>query len=124
MADSQIGWAVLELMGHRKLAGYVQETTLAGAGMLRIDVCLPADDTELAESERPAFDDDGAPLKVLASQMYSPSAVYCLTPCERDTCLLLTRRYQPEPVTRWELPRAAEPAEPDYEPDEAEEVYP
>lgn len=32
------GWAILELMGHRRLGGYVSEATVAGAGFLRIDV--------------------------------------------------------------------------------------
>lgn len=31
-------WAILELMGRRKLAGYVRDVTVAGAGFLRIDV--------------------------------------------------------------------------------------
>jgi hypothetical protein len=105
MSDDTIGWAVLELMGHRKLAGHVKEATLAGGAFLRIDVCLPDDQPELGEGERPAFDTDGAPLKVIATQFYAPGAVYCITPTERDACLLLTRRYQPEPVTQWELPR-------------------
>jgi hypothetical protein len=32
------GWAILELMGHRKLAGFVREQQFAGAGMIRVDV--------------------------------------------------------------------------------------
>src|SRR5262245_4954119 len=32
------GWAVLELMGHRRLGGYLREVSIAGAGMLRIDI--------------------------------------------------------------------------------------
>lgn len=32
------GWAILELMGHRRLGGHVSEATVAGAGFLRIDV--------------------------------------------------------------------------------------
>jgi len=31
-------WAVLELMGHRKRPGYVQEVEIAGGKMLRVDV--------------------------------------------------------------------------------------
>lgn len=29
-ASEPIGWAILELMGHRRLGGYVSEATLAG----------------------------------------------------------------------------------------------
>lgn len=31
-------WAVLELMGHRQLVGYLQEVEIAGGKMFRIDV--------------------------------------------------------------------------------------
>jgi len=31
-------WAIVEIMGHRTLAGLVSEATIAGAGFLRVDV--------------------------------------------------------------------------------------
>jgi hypothetical protein len=34
-------WAVLELMGHRRLGGKVSEQEIAGAAFLRIDVPGP-----------------------------------------------------------------------------------
>ena len=58
------GWAFLELMGHRKLAGFVREQNFAGAGLIRIDV--PGDDGNVA------------------TQFYSPSALYCLTPTTEE----------------------------------------
>lgn len=79
-------WAVLELMGHRKLAGFVRETQLAGAGMLRLDV--PAEE----------------PGKFKATQFYSPSSVYALTPTTEEICRAFSKRAEPSPVTRWELP--------------------
>lgn len=91
MADAPTfeGWAILELMGHRRLGGYVQEATVAGSGFLRIDV--PG---------------DGEPI---ASQFYSPSSVYCLTPTTEEMARAVAKRNQPEPVQRWELPRTTEP---------------
>lgn len=32
------GWAILELMGHRRLAGFVKEEEHFGVGLIRIDV--------------------------------------------------------------------------------------
>ena len=32
------GWAIVELMGHNIIAGYVSEQSIAGAAMLRVDV--------------------------------------------------------------------------------------
>lgn len=83
------GWAVLELMGHRRLAGYVSEANVAGAAMLRLDV--------------PGKDDD-----VAATQFYSASALYCLTPTTEDLARAFAQQAQPEPVRRWELPAPAE----------------
>ena len=58
------GWCILEVMGHRKIVGYVTEVELAGAKMLRVD----------------------APRSMggRATQLYPPSSVYCLTPCSRE----------------------------------------
>ena len=83
------GWAILELMGHRRLAGYVTEQEIAGAGMLRIDV--PGEGDE-----------------VHATQFYSPSSLYCLTPVAEEVARGLARRTKPAPVQRWELPAAPE----------------
>lgn len=58
-------WAILELLGHRKLVGLVTEVELAGTKMLRIDVTTR----------------DGKQ----ATQFYSTSAVYCLTPTTEAT---------------------------------------
>ena len=41
-------WALVEIMGHKQLAGRVSETTLAGAGMLRVDVLLCAIRAQIA----------------------------------------------------------------------------
>ena len=79
-------WAVLELMGHRRLGGYLREVTVAGAPFLRIDI-------------------PGAkPGEVYATQFYSAGAVYAFTPTTEETARALARVARPEPVHRWELP--------------------
>lgn len=89
MADDAIfeGWAVLELMGHRRLGGYLQEVTIAGGAFIRIDV--------------PGDTDDSDPV---ATQLYSPSAVYCISPTTEELARAVASRNQPAPVHRWELP--------------------
>ncbi|HEU4958969.1 MAG TPA: hypothetical protein VFT56_01060 [Sphingomonas sp.] len=32
------GWAILELMGHRRRAGFVEEVEIAGGKLLRVDI--------------------------------------------------------------------------------------
>ncbi len=106
------GWAVLELMGHRRLAGFVREATLAGGSFLRIDV--PKD-------PGPGEDEP----QWAATQFYPPSSVYCLTPCSEETARGVARKSQVEPVTEYDVkPRPALPArtvvdvEPDDEPED------
>lgn len=83
-------WAIVELMGHRRLAGLVSEQEIAGQAFIRLDV--PAEQGE----ER------------VATQFYSPSAVYCITPTTEEIARRVAVTGRPEPVKRWELP-APEP---------------
>ena len=79
------GWAILELMGRRRLGGRVSEATIAGGAFIRIDVPHP--------NEAGIF---------TASQFYSPSAVYAITPTTEEIACAIARG-APEPVSRWDL---------------------
>ena len=72
-------WAILELMGHRKLAGKVSESTIGGAPFIRIDI-------------------PGS-----ATQFYNPSAVYCITPTTEDLATAFAKTNTPKPIEMWEL---------------------
>lgn len=85
MSEPYNGWSVLELLGHRRLHGLVQETTLAGAGMLRIDVYE-------GPAETPAL-----------TQYYPPGSVYCLTPTTEEAAR--------KAAMPWSPPALAEPRE-------------
>lgn len=85
------GWAILELMGHRRLAGYLSEETVAGGAFVRIDV--PGPSAEEADSVLGWF----------ATQFYAPAAVYCITPTSEETARLIAARNKPTPAYRWEL---------------------
>lgn len=88
-------WCVMEMMGHRRLAGFVTEEEIGGASLLRIDV--PGDSNE-----------------PVATQYYSPSALYCLTPTTEEIARKVAASNRPQPVTRWELePARTVPAEDD-----------
>lgn len=89
------GWAILELMGHRKLGGYLTEQTIAGAAFVRIDV----------------VNMEGI---AIATQFYSGSAIYCITPTTQDVATAFGSNHKPEPVTRWELPTAKINPQNDY----------
>ncbi|HET8631639.1 MAG TPA: hypothetical protein VFL91_29810 [Thermomicrobiales bacterium] len=89
-------WAIIELLGHRRLAAYVTEVEVAGAGMLRLDVygVAPADGTD----ERPAL-----------TQFVNPASVYCLTPTTEAIARGVAAANLPQPVARWELPAPERP---------------
>jgi hypothetical protein len=81
-------WAVLELFGHRKLAGLVSEAEIAGGAFLRLDI--PGEDGDVA------------------TQFYNPSAVYAMTPVTEELARQVAKAHRPAPVTRWELPQLPE----------------
>jgi len=64
--DTFEAWAVVELFGHRQLIGKVQEAQIGGATFIRVDVLDP---------NKPGF---------VTSQMYSPQAIYCITPVSEE----------------------------------------
>jgi len=98
------GWAILELMGHRRLAGYLSEVSLAGGSFVRIDV-----PTDINKS---------------VTQFYSAAAIYCITPTSEETARAVAKGAQPAPVQRWELPPARPPEPDDDDVGDAEEDHP
>lgn len=57
-------WALIELMGYRKIAGLITEATVAGATFIRIDI-------------------ENSAIKIM-TQYYHPSAVYSITPIKEE----------------------------------------
>ena len=112
MAESYEGWAILELMGHRRLGGLVSQVEQYGVPMLRIDVpkpgeckcppyiCSFGDEHPGPESDCPRHGKDTTE----ATQFYGGSSIYCLTPTTEEMARAVALRNQPAPVQRWELP--------------------
>lgn len=92
VSESQNGfeqWAILELMGHVKLAGRVTEEEHFGAKLGRIDIPNSGGFT---------------------TQYFSGGSIYRLTPTTEEIARGVAQRNQPEPVHRWDLPRLPAPA--------------
>lgn len=85
-------WAIVEMLGHRRVAGRVREVQIAGAGFLRLDM--------------PATEGHGP-----QTQYIAPGSVYALHPTTEAIAAVAAARYRPEPVSRWEL-EAAKPDDP------------
>jgi hypothetical protein len=77
-------WAIVELMGHQKTAGLVSEHTIAGHGLIRVDVPKANGET-------------------MCTRFYSPSALYCLTPVDKQIAIGFAAHYAEKPVTVYDL---------------------
>lgn len=91
--DAYEGWAILELMGHRRLGGYIKQVEQYGTAMVRIDV--------------PGTDGQDP-----ATQFYSGSSLYCVTPTTEEVARGLAERIRPAPVNIWDLPERKSLPEP------------
>lgn len=87
-------WCIVELLGHRRLAGHIREVQLAGAGFLRLDI--PATNGHSAQT-----------------QYIAPGSVYALHPVTEAVARAVAASSRPEPVHRWELPAVPDPDEDD-----------
>ena len=86
-AESFDSWAVLELMGHVRIAGRVTEEERFGAKVGRIDIPTP----------------DGG----FVTQYFTAGSIYRMTACTEDAARAVALKNQPTPVHRWELPAPA-----------------
>jgi hypothetical protein len=97
------GWAVIELFGHQREAGFVTTEYFGGAAMFRIDVPeLPERDYETTYPEYIGSQLTPAGTKVRReavpgrTRYIGPSAVYALNPCTesavRKACESLVKR--------------------------------
>ena len=81
--DSYEGFAILELMGHRRLAGKVSQGVIGGSPLIRIDI----PDATGKET----------------TQFYSPASLYCLTPTTEEIVKRMAQHNYPAPVNAYEL---------------------
>jgi hypothetical protein len=79
------GWAIIELFGHNKIAGYVTTAILGTSGMLRVDI--PEVD------EAPAY-----------TRFYGPGAIYSLTLVTEEIARAALKSLRPSAVTVY-IPR-------------------
>lgn len=83
-------WAIVELMGHQRMAGYLTTQSIGSAAMIRVDV----PDTDAGSG---------------FTRYVNPSAVYAINPCDEPTARLAAASFRPQPVQRWELPQLPGP---------------
>ena len=80
-------WAIVEVMGHRRFAGFVGEKVIGGASFVRIDIpeCGP---------DKPAF-----------TKLFGASSIYCISPVSEQLARVAAARSYVPPVSEYDLPR-------------------
>lgn len=89
-------WCVVEIMGHKRFAGFVSEQSLGGTSFVRVDVpeVTTKDGTKLA-----AF-----------SKLFGAGSIYCLSPCTEETARAFAASLRTEGFSLYEAPRLPAPS--------------
>lgn len=92
-------WAILELFGHKVMAGEVSEANIAGGVMIQINVpevpAVPADpnyEYSRAQPFIPAF-----------TKFFSPSAIYGITPTTEESARATAIRMRAPPIDAFDI---------------------
>lgn len=88
MSESFEQWAILEIMGHNKFAGFVTEQVIGGASFVRVDVPECGDD-------HPQF-----------TKLFGAASIYCITPVEERLARAMAVSLRQQPVHTYDLPQA------------------
>jgi hypothetical protein len=79
------GWGIVELMGHKRIAGRLGERTIAGANLLQVDIPL---------SDKP---DD------FRTEFVGGGSIYALHPTDERTARLAAKRLDAKPVYSYDV---------------------
>lgn len=120
------GWAVVEMMGHRKEIGFVTTQAFGQAVLFRVDTPeLPEREYVLESPEYASHNGDGSrwcpigtkvkrPANPARSCLVAPSSLYAINPCSEAAAMKLIERNTSRPLIALELPeQAALPPAPD-----------
>lgn len=76
-------WAIVSLMGHQQLAGFLDEYTMGGCSFLRLTVPETA--------KQPQW-----------SRLFKDNSIYAIDPCTEDVARWKAERLNVAPVTVWD----------------------
>ena len=79
-------WAIVEVMGHQRLAGKVSEQAIGGSSFVRVDVpAIPG----------------GEPF----TKLLGPSSIYAITITDEETARLAASQFKITPIDEWSARR-------------------
>lgn len=84
-------WAIVEIFGHQRIAGYLTEQVIAGQGFVRIDV--------------PAIEANGAHAQGVQAHtaLYGPGAIYAINPVDEALARMAASQIRRAPVSEYGL---------------------
>lgn len=109
MGDEQPTWAVVELMGHVRIAGRLTEEEKFGGKMGRLDVptftpCVPCGGIG-SMRECPICGGDGG-VESYVTQYFTSASVYRITACTEEVARQIAKTSSDiAPVKPWEMPK-------------------
>ncbi len=93
-AEKYETWCILEMLGHKRMAGYLTEQSIAGSSLLRVDV--PATDADARYGY-------ASPATEPYTKLVGVGSVYAITPCTENVARRAAREIErgndPIPVT-------------------------
>jgi hypothetical protein len=102
-------WAIVEIMGHSRYAGYLSEQAVGGCSFVRVDV--PEIVASNDHDARPAF-----------TKLFGQASVFCITPCTEATAREAAKSFRSRAMQMFELPMARQLPYADHD-DEDDEHY-
>lgn len=83
-AETKQFWAIVELMGHQKIAGHLSEEVLGGTSFIRIDVP--------ATEEQPSF-----------TRLLTDKAIYAINPVTEEVAVSMASSIRSKPIESWDF---------------------
>src|ERR1700746_2476734 len=110
------GWAVVEMMGHQRVVGFVTTEHYGAAALFRVDTPeLPERDFLLKQPEyvggkwAPAGASVRRPLSPPQTKLVGPGSIYAITPCTEETALKAVENMMSRPLILLSIPENAKP---------------
>lgn len=86
-------WAIIEIFGHQRIAGFMTEQVIAGQGFIRVDVPELPGETSME------------PIAA-HSKLYGPGSIYAISPVDETLARLAAQQIRHVPVSSYGLREA------------------
>jgi len=102
-------WAIVEVMGHNRYAGFARQVPMGGAAMIRVDVPeVPPYDVERSRYNYDTRKEEPYTEKIPATPAFTKflgvSSIFAITPCTKEAAMAAVKTFRSAPVTVIDLP--------------------